>query len=86
MKKVFVFVLMSFATFIATAQGNLFVGGTGSVSYVDNFTFVLEPQVGYEITDRWAIGSGLGVLVLSDKDYAMVGGIADPFIRVCVAQ
>ena len=83
MKKTFVFVLMSFATFFTSAQKTWFVGGTGSIGYMNNFTFTLEPQFGYEFSDRFAMGTGIG-LAMADNGNTVVIGIAEPFLRFCV--
>lgn len=83
MKKTIVFVLMSFATFFTSAQNNWFVGGTGSIGYMNNFTFTLEPQFGYEFSDRFAMGTGIG-LAMADNGNTVVIGIAEPFLRFCI--
>lgn len=83
MKKSFILVLFLLATFITSAQKTWFVGGTASIGYVNNFTFALEPQFGYEFTDRWAIGTGIGLTLSSDEYYTSVVGIAEPFVRFC---
>ena len=83
MRKAFVFVLLSFATFITSAQKTWFVGGTASIGYLNNFTFAVEPQFGYEFSDRFAMGTGIG-LTLVDNGYTTVCGIAEPFLRFCV--
>lgn len=83
MKKLLLLFLLSFATFITSAQNTCFVGGTASIGYVDNFTFAFEPQFGYEFTDRWAIGTGIGLTLVSDEYYTSIVGIAEPFVRLC---
>lgn len=83
MKKSFVFVLLLFATFITSAQKTWFVGGTASIGYVNNFTFALEPQFGYEFNDRFAIGTGVGFTLVDDEYYTDIVGIAEPFFRFC---
>ncbi len=84
MKKAFVFVLLSLATFLASAQKTWFVGGTASIGYLNNFTFAVEPQFGYEFSDRFAMGTGIGLTLMDDGYYTSVIGIAEPFLRFCV--
>ena len=67
--------------FSATSQARFFLGGTAGIAYSKYFTFALVPQVGYEINDKWAIGTGLGVeLVSNDRNTEVYGDIM-PFGR-----
>ena len=55
-----------------------FVSGTAGFGYLsDCFQMYLRPSVGYEFTDRWAAGIGLGMGVQTPEVY----GIFDPFVR-----
>ena len=87
MKKIVFVSLFLLVIIVSPAQKTWFVGGTASIGYVDNFTFSFEPQFGYEITDRWAIGTGIGLALVSDNygyyNSTTVGGIAEPFVRLC---
>lgn len=68
----------------APKQSAFFIGGTGAIGYDGAFTFALEPQFGYEFTDRWAIGTGVGVVVAAaDRGGLAVMGIVEPFVRFC---
>ena len=84
MKKVILIASLVLATTFVTAQNRWFVGGTASIGYVDKFTFGIEPQVGYEITDRWAVGSSIGMTLVSGYGATAVLGSAEPFVRFCV--
>ena len=83
-KKSFIFVLFFFATLITSAQKTWFVGGTASIAYSDYFSFSFEPQFGYEFTDYFAIGAGVGLSLADDRYHTYVAGVAEPFIRFCV--
>ncbi|MBQ3580680.1 MAG: hypothetical protein II975_06815 [Bacteroidales bacterium] len=67
-----------------TNDGTFFLGGTGSMGYSGTFNFSLEPVIGYEFTDRWSIGTGIGMALASSGGYTAVIGIAEPFVRFCV--
>ena len=66
-----------------TNEGAFFLGGSGSIGYVGAFNFALEPEIGYEFTDRWAIGTGIGVSVASGGGVTGVVGVVEPFVRLC---
>lgn len=83
MKKLLITAFALLTTMIAGAQNRWFVGGTGSIGYVDYFTFNFEPNFGYEITDRWAVGGGIGMSLNSGSGTTIVLGIAEPFVRFC---
>ena len=82
MKKTILFVSLLVSTFAVSAQKTWFVGGSAGISYVNYFSFYFEPQFGYEITDRWAIGTGIG-LSLADDGYTTIVGVVEPFVRFC---
>ena len=80
MKKItiiFTYLILSISTI---AKGNFFIGGTGEISYIDNFVLTLEPQVGYEFNDRWAIGTGIGFGVVANS-VAKVFSVIEPYGR-----
>lgn len=83
MKKLFFIATLLLATMSISAQNRWFVGATGTIGYVENFTFGIEPQVGYEFTDRWAVGTGLGMSLSSGYGTTVVLGVAEPFVRFC---
>ena len=83
MKKLFFIATLLLATMSISAQNRWFVGATGAIGYVDYFTFGIEPQVGYEFTDRWAVGTGLGMSLSSGYGTTVVLGVAEPFVRFC---
>lgn len=84
MKKACIFILLSISMYISSAQKTWFVGGSASIGYLNNFTIALEPQFGYEFTDRFAIGTGIGLTVVADDYYTDVVGVAEPFLRFCL--
>ena len=83
MKKCLFIALLVMAAMNVCAQNRWFVGATGSIGYVNSFTFGFEPQVGYEFTDRWAIGTGIGMSLSSSSGTTVVLGVAEPFVRFC---
>ena len=84
MRKILLTVVLFSALFAASAQNRLFVGGTAGIGYNQKvFTFHFIPQAGYEITDRWAVGAGLGFSLGSNFQYSTILGVAEPFVRFC---
>lgn len=82
MKKIILVILLTCATFNVFAQKTWFVGGTGLIGYSnDTFLLGIEPEAGYEFTDWFAVGAGVGgSFSYSDGDYAILG-IAETFAR-----
>lgn len=80
-RKLFVLILTSFLCVSAFSQKRLFLGGTANISYQTNFQFAIEPVIGYEFTDRWAIGSGIGVALVANSGGVETMGLAEPFVR-----
>ena len=64
-------------------ESAFFIGGTGTIGYDGAFNFAFEPEIGYEFTDRWAIGTGIGVLLAASGGYTVAMGVAEPFVRLC---
>ncbi len=83
MKRSLLFLFFFLTFFTCSAQKSWFIGGTANISYVNSFSFAVEPQFGYEINDRLAIGTGVGLLLESDYNYNILFGVAEPFIRFC---
>lgn len=64
------------------AQAQVFVGGTGRVGYANEmFTLGVLPEVGYEISERWAVGASLGMSMAAANGESEVLGVAEPFVR-----
>lgn len=93
MKQIFIFLAAVFLATVALSdkafaqnaqQGTFFLGGSGQMGYGGVFNFSFEPIAGYEFNDRWAIGTGLGVVLSASGGYTAVLGIAEPFLRFCV--
>ncbi len=68
---------------VKAKESAFFLGGTGAIGYDGAFNFALEPVVGYEFTDRWAIGSGIGMTLVASGGYSTIMGIIEPFVRLC---
>lgn len=84
MKKVLTLILTLCAL---SMQAQVFVGGTGKLGYAnDLFQFSVLPEVGYEINERWAVGAGLGMAMLSGSGSTEVAGIAEPYVRFTAWQ
>lgn len=64
-------------------ESAFFIGGTGTIGYEGAFNFAFEPEIGYEFSDRFAIGAGLGVLVAAGGGSTIAMGVAEPFLRLC---
>ena len=85
MKKILLFVLLLSASIASTAQSGWFVGGSAGIGYRNYFVISGEVRVGYEFTDWFALGSGLGAVICAGRDdFFAVTGIAEPFARFCV--
>lgn len=64
-------------------KGHVFIGGTAEIGYAGNFTFAVEPIIGYEFNDRVAIGTGIGPIVAAGGGVTVAMGVVEPFIRLC---
>ena len=64
-------------------KGHVFIGGTAEIGYAGNFTFAVEPIIGYEFNDRVAIGTGIGPIVTAGGGVTVAMGVVEPFIRLC---
>ena len=85
MKKILLFVLLLSASIASKAQSGWFVGGSAGIGFRNYFALSGEVRVGYEFTDWFALGSGLGAVVIWGRDnFFEVTGIAEPFARFCV--
>lgn len=77
----FSLVLCAAMTIHAEKVNRWFLGGTALMGYSDKFEFSLEPQFGFEFTDRWAIGTGVGMSMAGVGDYNVFMGVVEPFVR-----
>ena len=85
MKKILLFVLLLSASIASNAQSGWFLGGSAGIGYRDYFTISGEVKIGYEFTDWFALGTGLGAVFFWGRDnFFAVTGIAEPFARFCV--
>ncbi|MBQ7531882.1 MAG: hypothetical protein IJT12_09275 [Paludibacteraceae bacterium] len=80
-------------------NGAVFIGATGEIGYTTAFTFAIEPVIGYEFSDRVAVGTGIGMIasIYANNSYSLksprraksysnnsiVMGIVEPFVRIC---
>lgn len=74
MKKLFLTLIVALVSLTASAQ--VYVGGEVGLwrNTDDNFTnFTLAPEVGYNLSDKWAIGVGIGY----EHNYSNPGHIGD---------
>lgn len=72
--------LLMLAGMSAHSEKKLCLGFTGDLEYSDYFNISIEPTVGVEFNDVWALGSGLGVgYVGGDADRVLF--IVEPFLR-----
>lgn len=90
MKKLFLTLIVALVSLTASAQ--VYVGGEVGLwrNTDDNFTnFTLAPEVGYHLSDKWAIGVGIGYSHdyynpndVDDKDYGKSNTFAlNPYAR-----
>ncbi|MBO7608278.1 MAG: hypothetical protein J6T28_11795 [Paludibacteraceae bacterium] len=62
MRKLLIVLLMALGTQISTmAEKHFDLGFTTSISYTDYFSLSLEPTIGYEFSDVFAMGTGIGI-------------------------
>lgn len=77
MKKM-VMMMLALASMSMEMNAQWFVSGSAAFGYLsDRFQMDLRPSAGYEFTDQWAAGIGLGMGV-QGRD---VFGVFDPFVR-----
>lgn len=77
MKKILAILLILVSTSL-NVNAQWFVAGGTNIGYLkNNFQFALKPSAGYEFNDRWAVGLGLGMEVISDNVY----GYVEPYAR-----
>ncbi len=77
MKKIVIAMLM-LLSMNANAKAQWFVAGGMNLGYFkENFQFALLPSVGYEFNDRWAVGMGLGMEIVSSE----ACGYVEPYGR-----
>jgi len=78
MKKRLLVLLVATVTFSINSFAQFFVGGTLGFGYRNStFGMRVKPNVGYEFSDRWAVGLGAGFDLVDDE----VAGILNPFVR-----
>lgn len=80
-------------------KGTCFIGGTAAIGYSELFNIAIEPVIGYEFSDRVAVGTGIGMIasIYANNSYSLksprraksysnnsiVMGIVEPFVRIC---
>lgn len=60
MKKIILFLVVVLASLSVHSEKRFCLGWTGTIQYSDNFGFTMEPTIGIEFNDRWALGTGVG--------------------------
>ncbi|MCR5313508.1 MAG: hypothetical protein K6E54_07710 [Bacteroidaceae bacterium] len=69
MKKKLLVTIISLLCFCNISKAQFYIGGGIGIGYLsDKFAFDIEPHVGYEINDKWALGLGIGALY--DDEYS----------------
>lgn len=70
--------MLVFACICTKINAQWFVSGGLNIGYYNqNFQLALKPSAGYEFNDRWAVGVGLGMGMVSSDVY----GYAQPYVR-----
>ena len=72
--------MLVLASMSVKVNAQWFVTGAAGIGYLDDdFHFLLKPGAGYEISDRWAVGLGLGMGVRGGDDRLFL--LLDPYVR-----
>ena len=80
MKKVLVFLFVVMAALSAKAQ--VYTGGSLAIWGADeSFTFSVAPEVGYHLTDKWAVGGMLILQYAKANDVKVTGFAFSPYVR-----
>lgn len=77
MKKIILtlLILLSIST---KMSAQWFVSGSANIGYLrNNFQLAIKPGVGYEITDKWAVGLSAGMNMISSD----VSADIEPYVR-----
>lgn len=80
MKKLSIILILTLGVHLSSlAEKHFDLGFTTSISYTDYFTLALEPTIGYEFNDFFAMGTGIGMGYNSQADKSF--GMVEPFLR-----
>jgi len=80
MRKLLILLLMALGIqFSMMAEKHFDLGFTTSISYADYFSLALEPTIGYEFSDIFAMGTGIGMGYNSNADASF--WLMEPFLR-----
>lgn len=88
MKKILAIMFVLCAVNAQAQIENLYVGGNAKLGYAeDTFQFGLLPEVGYEINERWAVGTNVGFTTNAHKggDTITMGAVG-PYARFTAWQ
>jgi outer membrane protein len=86
----FFLLIFSFSTWAQTEKGSKLLGGSANFSFEKNYSFGISPQIGYFITNNFALGTGVSISYSKfDNDDTMGNGYRShttaagisPFIR-----
>lgn len=68
-----------FAAVLFTSKAQIFVGGNAGLAYSDEiFSSTIMPVVGYQITDKLAVGTGAGISIYDGESTT----VFEPFVRL----
>lgn len=80
MKKVIFILVLSMACLKVSAQ-TPYIGGSVTLAYSNGFTSDTHAYGGYEFNDKWAIGGGIGLNLLSYGSNTVAGGFLGVYVR-----
>ena len=81
MKKFITTLALTLCTILCNAE--VFVGGLFGVSYSEELEMTVLPSAGYQFNDYFALGAGVGVMVIDDPTPY---GVVNPFVSFTPCQ
>lgn len=87
MKKLFLSLIVAVCSLAASAQA--YVGGQVGLwrnTDANHTSFKLAPEVGYKLSNQWALGLSIGFAHNYDNDFKVNGFEVDPYVRYTVAK
>lgn len=87
MKKLFLSLIVAIVTVSASAQ--VYVGGEAGLwrNWDENETqFTLAPEIGYELSDKWSIGTFIGYVHDYNDGVKVNGFLINPYARYTFAK
>lgn len=83
MKKIVLFLFVAIATLSVKAQ-DIYMGGNLSLwhnSDADNTAFTIAPEIGYNLSEKWALGVTIGFRHDSEDDLSTNTFLIEPYAR-----